>query len=86
MARSDKKKTGAHGKNRRDAHGVYQRRAERGKAAFRSYDGKAGDEFRGDSSSCSSRAKCSDGNANSYGSSQRGGNMSSYDSSQRSRN
>ena len=86
MARSDKKKTGAHGKNRRDAHGVYQRRAERGKAAFRSYDGKAGDEFRGDSSSCSSRAKHSDGNANSYGSSQRGGNMSSYDSSQRNRN
>ena len=46
MAKSDKKKTGTRGKNRRDAHGVYQRLAERGKAAFRPYDGESAEEFR----------------------------------------
>lgn len=85
MARADKKKTGARGKNRRDAHGVYQRRAERGKAAFRPYD-DGDEEFRGSTSGYAAKPKRSNANANSYTNSQRSSNSGNYGNSQRSRN
>lgn len=86
MAKSDKKKTGTRGKNRRDAHGVYQRRAERGKAAFRPYDGEPAEEFRSNTERNTGRTKRASGNAGGYGSSQRNGNSGSYSNSQRDRN
>ena len=86
MAKSDKKKTSAHGKNRRDAHGVYQRRAERGKAAFRPYDGESAEEFRSNNGRNTGRTKRTSGNAGGYGSSQRNVNSGSYSNSQRDRN
>ena len=82
MAKSDKKKTSARGKNRRDAHGVYQRRAERGKAAFRPYDGEPAEEFRSNTGRNTGRTKRTSGNAGGYGSSQRNVNSGSYSNSQ----
>lgn len=86
MARTDKKKMGTRGKNRRDAHGVYQRRAERGKAAFRPYDADGGEEFRGNTSGYAAKPKRSNANANTYNNSQRSGSSETYGKSQRSRN
>lgn len=85
MARADKKKTCARSKNRRDAHGVYQRRAERGKAAFRPYD-DGGEEFRGNTGGYAVKLKRSNANANTYNNSQRSGNSGNYGNSKRSRN
>ena len=81
MAKSDKKKTGTRGKNRRDAHGVYQRRAERGKAAFRPYDGEPAEEFRSNTGRNTGRTKRTSGNAGGYGSSQRNVNSGGYSNS-----
>ena len=86
MAKSDKKKTGTRGKNRRDAHGVYQRRAERGKAAFRPYDGESAEEFSSNAGRNIGRTKRTSGNASGYGGSQRNVNSGSYSNYQRSRN
>ncbi len=85
MARTDKKKTSARGKNRRDAHGVYQRRAERGKGAYRPYD-EVGEEFRGSTSGYAAKPKHGNAYTNSYNNSQRSGSSGQYGNSRRDRN